>query len=61
MVRLLFILLVLPVALLGQRNFPANSVAETAEEIFTSIKDRHPFAASLEGLEALEVARTQVQ
>jgi hypothetical protein len=61
MVRLLFILLVLPVSLLGQRNFPANSVAETAEEIFTSIKDRHPFAASLEGLEALEVARTQVQ
>jgi len=58
---LFLILIITPVLLFGQRNFPANSVAETSEEIFTIIKDRHPFAASLEGLKALEAARTQVQ
>jgi hypothetical protein len=61
MKHLLLILIVLPVSLCGQRNLPADSVDETADEIFTIIKDRHPFAASLEGLEALEAARTQVQ
>lgn len=60
--RYLFLTLtIIPALLFGQRNFPASSVAETSEEIFTIIKDRHPFAASLEGLKALEAARTQVQ
>ena len=57
----LLILIVLPVSLWGQRNLSTDSVAETAEEIFTSIKERHPFAASVEGLKALEAARAQVQ
>ncbi len=59
--RLLFLLVFLPVLLSGQRNFPADSVAGAAEEIFAIIKDRHPFAASMDGLKALEAARTQVQ
>lgn len=58
---LFLFLITLPFSLWGQRYFPADSVAGTAEEIFATIKERHPFTASLEGLKALEEARTQVQ
>ncbi len=61
MLRLTFLLFFLPLSLTGQRNFPADAVDSTAQQIFTEIKNRHPFSVTLEGLAALEGARAQVQ
>jgi hypothetical protein len=40
---------------------PAESAAAAAEEIYSNIRDKHPFAATHEGVAALEEARTLVQ
>ncbi len=61
MFRFLLLLVLLPVFLTAQRYFPAGAVDSTAISIYEEIKNRHPFTASLEGLAALEEARTQVQ
>ncbi|MEM9928533.1 MAG: S41 family peptidase [Bacteroidota bacterium] len=61
MFRYLFLLLLFPALLSAQRYFPVGAIDSTAERIFTEIKEKHPFPASLKGLAALEAARTQVQ
>ncbi len=44
----------------AQRMLPAAEAGAMAEEIYATIKDQHPFAFQIEGVQALEKARTQV-
>lgn len=59
--HLICLLCCLSSVLTAQRYLPASAVGEAAETIYTEIKNRHPYPATLAGLEALEGARTQVQ
>lgn len=61
MIRCLAFFFLLPSLLSAQKMFPADAVPEAVETIYTKIKDRHPYPATIAGLEALDAARTQVQ
>lgn len=61
MIRLICLFCCLSSVLTAQRNFPANAANEAAETIYTEIREKHPYPATLDGLQALEAARTQVQ
>lgn len=59
---LLFLFLFLAAMVVGaQRQLAVAAVPEMAEEIYQAISTLHPFASTLEGAEALGMARTQVQ
>lgn len=61
--RALFsLLLVLYLCTCGraQRMLATDEIGTMAEEIYDTIKDQHPFAFRMEGVKALEAARTQV-
>ena len=61
MIRCIALLLLLPSLLSAQKMFPADAVPEAIETIYNKIKNRHPYPATIQGLKALDAARTQVQ
>jgi hypothetical protein len=61
MIRIITLLLCFSSLLTAQKMFPANAIPEAVETIYTEIKDRHPYPATIEGLKALDAAHTQVQ
>jgi hypothetical protein len=60
MIRFITLLICFSSVLSAQKMFPSDAVPEAIETIYTKIKERHPYPATFEGLEALDAARTQV-
>lgn len=61
MIRLLILFLFSSASLMAQRMLPAEAATAVAEDIYSGIRDKHPFAATHEGVASLEAARTLVQ
>ena len=61
MIRLLILLCLSSATLTAQRMLPANTAPAVLEDIYKGIRDKHPFAATHEGMASLEKARTLVQ
>lgn len=61
MIRFVILLICFSSLLSAQKMFPADAIPKATEIIYTKIKERHPYPATYEGLQALDAARTQVQ